>query len=113
MTAERLASNIDMFGGLEPGDSTTRVAVRVPVHLSFADLLGLLMFKGSLTWDELDDDSVVRESLQYAVLDTDLSTMTSYSHRAMALYEGDGPSEGFEYAVCLAAAITRVFGVSA
>ncbi|MFC9248362.1 hypothetical protein ACFT7S_31365 [Streptomyces sp. NPDC057136] len=85
----------------------------IPVCLTFAELLGLLMFQGSLTHDELSDEATIRESLQYAVLQTDLYAMESYALRAMAMYEGNGKPEDFEYVTSLAAAITRVFGVSA
>ncbi|MFB8381060.1 hypothetical protein [Streptomyces rubiginosohelvolus] len=85
----------------------------VPVCLTFPELLGLLTFQGSLTYEELDDESAILESLQYAVLQSDLFAMESYALRAMATYEGNGKHEDFEFVTCLAAAITRVFGVSA
>ncbi len=119
MTADRLASNIDVFGGPEPQDPTVRVAVRVPVHLSFTDLLGLLTFEGALTWDELNDESVIREALQYAVLQTDLDTMESYGRRALAAYRGTPEAEDAgdanlaSFARNVAIAVTRTFGVSA
>jgi hypothetical protein len=113
VVAGRLVSNVDVFGGREPQGSETRVAVSVPVCLTFAELLGLLTFQGSLTYAELDDESAILESLQYAVLQSDLFAIESYALRAMATYEGDGKREDFEYVTCLAAAITRVFGVSA
>ncbi|WP_406485092.1 hypothetical protein [Streptomyces sp. NBC_01563] len=119
MTADRLASNVDVFGGPEPLDSTVRVAVRVPVHLSFVDLLGLLTFEGALTWDELNDESVIREALQYAVLQTNLVTMESYGRRALAAYRGAPEAEDagdtnlIVFARRVAIAVTRTFGVSA
>ncbi|MEU8439877.1 hypothetical protein AB0F05_05315 [Streptomyces microflavus] len=85
----------------------------VPVCLTFAELLGLLTFQGSLTYEELEEENAILESLQYAVLQSDLFAIESYSVRAMATYEGNGKREDFEYVTCLAAAITRVFGVSA
>ncbi|MFE4828383.1 hypothetical protein [Streptomyces sp. NPDC056672] len=86
--------------------------------LSFAELLGLLTFTGAfLTYAELsDDDHAVRESLQFAVLDTDLLTMEDYARRAMAVYQGTpepGDAEVADYVRCLAVAVTRVFGVAA
>lgn len=96
-----------------------RVAVLVPVHLSFADLLGLLTFEGALTWDELNDESVIRETLQYAVLQTDLVTVESYGRRALAAYRGTpeledmGDTSLVSFARSVAIAVTRTFGVSA
>ncbi|GGU55849.1 hypothetical protein FHX79_114752 [Streptomyces cavourensis] len=118
VTAGQLASNIEVFGGPEPGDSTVRVAVRVSAHLSFADLLGLLTFEGELTWGELGDDAVVRESLQYAVLNTTLDTMEAYARRAMAALRGEpkpgdaGDPNIVRFVRAVAVAVTRAFGVA-
>ncbi|MEV8455861.1 hypothetical protein AB0467_27020 [Streptomyces sp. NPDC052095] len=115
---EPLLQGVDVFGGREPEEGApVRVAVQLPVCLSFAEILGLLSFTSAAPlFEELEDEAVIRESLQYAVLDTDLVTMEAYADRAMAAYLGhpmDGDEDAESYVRRLAVAVTRTFGVSA
>ncbi|MFD5349694.1 hypothetical protein ACFWJY_39565 [Streptomyces anulatus] len=121
VTVGRLVSDVDVFGGPEPdrAESVVRVALQVPVCLSFAELLGLLTFESGVLWEDLADDAVIRETVQIAVLDTDLTTMESYGRRAMAALRGE-PKPGdasdvnmVRFTRAVALAVTRVFGVSA
>ncbi|MFE1407024.1 hypothetical protein ACFW5D_25900 [Streptomyces sp. NPDC058770] len=115
---EPLLQGVDVFGGRDSREGVpVRVAVQVPVCLTFAEILGLLSFTNAAPLlEELENEAVIRESLQYAVLDTDLNAMDQYADRAMAAYlghpmDGDEGSEGYVRRV--AVAVTRTFGVSA
>ncbi|MFE7464189.1 hypothetical protein ACFU6R_08775 [Streptomyces sp. NPDC057499] len=115
---EPLLGGVDVFGGRDVRHGApVRVAVQIPVCLSFAEILGLLSFTSAAPlFEELEDEAVIRESLQYAVLDTDLVTMEAYADRAMAAYLGhpmDGDEDAESYVRRLAVAVTRTFGVSA
>lgn len=114
--AVAVREGVEVFGGRD-ALSPARVEVRVSVCLSFSELVGLLTFAGSLTYEEIaDDDHAVRESLQYAVIDTDLDTMERYAQRAWAAYRGVPDLQDVDavaFVRCVALAVTRVFGVSA
>ncbi|MGW0560890.1 hypothetical protein ACWDZ4_09695 [Streptomyces sp. NPDC003016] len=112
-----LREGIDLFGYPSPDPEPVRVEVQVRACLSFADLLGLLTFTGGVCIldEELSDDSVIRDSLQYALMRTDLDEMEKYGQKAVAAYHGALPDEGIpiDYMRRLGTAITRVFGVTA
>ncbi|MFE7260844.1 hypothetical protein ACFU9B_02045 [Streptomyces sp. NPDC057592] len=115
---EPLLQGVDVFGGREPEEGApVRVAVQIPVCLTFAEILGLLSFTSAAPlFEELEDEAVIRESLQYAVLDTDLTAMDQYADRAMAVYLGhpmDGDEGAESYVRRVAVTVTRTFGVSA
>ncbi|WP_255951006.1 hypothetical protein [Streptomyces odontomachi] len=108
-----LREDADVFGSPDPGQPV-RVEVQVRACLTFAELLGLLLFTPGLSMEygELDDDEVIRDSLHYAVLETDLDTMERYAYRAEFAYQGSDRVPA-EYTRRVAAAITRVYGVAA
>ncbi|MER6499250.1 hypothetical protein ABT218_07625 [Streptomyces sp. NPDC001455] len=115
---ESLLQGVDVFGGPEPREGLpVRVAVQIPVCLTFAELLGLLSLTCAAPLvEELGDETVIRESLQYAILDTDLNTMDQCAERAMAAYLGqpmNGDEDAVDYVRRVAVAVTRIFGVSA
>jgi hypothetical protein len=106
-----------VFGGASPDREPVRVEVQVRACLSFADLLGLLSFTPGvcLLWEELSDDDLIRETLQYALLHTELDTMDANAQKATAAYHGAlrGPLVDIAFMRALGTAVTRVFGVSA
>ena len=110
-----LREGTDMFGYPSPDPEPTRVEVQVRACLSFADLLGLLAFSDGLLDSELSDDDVVRDTLQYALLTTDVDTMEEYAQKATAVYHGAlrGPQYSMDFMRRLGTAVTRVFGVTA
>jgi hypothetical protein len=107
-----------VFGSPEPEQGVpVRVAVSVPVCLSFPELLGLLVFGAGagLLVEDLDDEAAIGETLQAALLMSDLFAMEGNAARAMAAYAGrpgfDAEMVGYVRAV--AVAVTRVFGLPA
>lgn len=116
VTVGRLATDTEVFGGREPG-APARVGVRVSFCLSFHELMGLLLYTPglSLTYEELEADLEVRESLQYAVLMTDLETLEFNADKAAKEYRAAlaGRCQAPRFVLALAQSVTRVFGVSA
>jgi hypothetical protein len=112
-----LREGSDVFGYPSPESEPTRVEVHVRACLSFADLLGLLAFTNGVNVldEELCDDDVIREALQYALLDTDLNSMEEKARQATAAFHGAlrGPGISMDYMRRLGTAVTRVFGVTA
>lgn len=112
-----LREGVDVFGSASPDREPVRVEVQVRACLSFADLLGLLSFTPGvcLLWEELSEDDVIRDSLHYALLRTELDAMEANAQKATAAYHGAlrGPLVDMAFMRALGTAITRVFGVSA
>ncbi|MFD6887369.1 hypothetical protein [Streptomyces sp. NPDC059957] len=105
----------DLFGSPHPTEDV-RVPVQLTACVSFAEILGLLTQTGGLdiTYADLDDDAFMRETLQFALLVSDHRTIEHSAGRAMAILDGcSGTVADFEFVACLAAAVTRVFGVTA
>ncbi|MFE3126648.1 hypothetical protein ACFXHD_24855 [Streptomyces hydrogenans] len=95
-----------------------RIAIPVRMHVSFADLLTLLLFTPgvNLTYAELLDDDMIRDSVHFALVSTDLVFLENRTGRTMAIYQGEAVGEEVPpaaYVAGLSAAITRVFGVTA
>ena len=103
---------VNVFGEPEE-EEFVRVAVPVVAHLSFADMVGLLMESGGLVYAELDDDQAVREALNFAILATDVVMFEEKAAKALAALHGRGDRATVQWARALAAAITRVYGVAA
>ncbi|MGM0345869.1 hypothetical protein [Streptomyces sp. Adlamb9] len=111
---------VSVFG--EP-DSTEPVRIAIPVkaHLSFADLLTLLLKDGSLEYGELRDDEAVRSAVSTALLFTKVVELEEHAGWAMDVYHGRRAAfdyggtaqEWTDWARSLGAAITRVFGIAA
>ncbi|MGW2783304.1 hypothetical protein ACWC3X_18960 [Streptomyces populi] len=111
---------VEVFGGADPAEPV-RVEVRVRMCLSFAEIMGLMLFTSGvcLTFEELEDDDVLRDTLQFALIETDLRALEINGYRAMAEYRSAlagrlaGPDKSPLFVGLLAAAVTRVFGVAA
>ncbi|QCX76681.1 hypothetical protein C9F11_15060 [Streptomyces sp. YIM 121038] len=121
----RLVDNVDVLGDPEPG-APMRVTVDVCSHLSFGELLALLLFTPGLNllWSELeDDDAAVRESVSFAVLANDLLALDDRADYALSLYQRRPQAcapAGLAvtdmdptYVYCVGQAIQRVYGVTA
>ncbi|MEU9136217.1 hypothetical protein AB0D33_09660 [Streptomyces sp. NPDC048404] len=103
---------VNVFG--EPDEEEfVRVAVPVVAHLSFADMLALLIESGGLVYAELDDDQAVRDALNFALLATDVVMFEDKAAAALTVLHGRGERDTVKWARALAATITRVFGVAA
>ncbi|MFE2635177.1 hypothetical protein ACFXKF_10400 [Streptomyces scopuliridis] len=112
-----LREGVEVFGGADAGQPV-RVEVRVRACLSFAELLGLFLFTPGLcfTYEELEQEDVLRDSLQFALLDTSLASMEVHAELATSAYRAALAGEGSlppRYVVLVAQAITRLFGVAA
>lgn len=114
VAVEHLVDGVDVFGDASEGEPT-RVAVQVTACFSFGELLALLGYTPGLclSYEELDDDEYVRGAARFALLTTDPCELHHQADRALAIRDGYGRADEFEYMVCLGRAITRVFGVSA
>ncbi|MFI5620388.1 hypothetical protein [Streptomyces sp. NPDC051567] len=108
-------SRTDLFGDPYP-DEDVRVPIQLTVCVSFAEILGLLAYSGGLaiTYGDLENDDFLRETLRFALVMSDQRAIEYGAARAMAVLDGaSGTPAEFEFAVCLGAAVTRVFGVRA
>ncbi|MFI5998874.1 hypothetical protein ACIA98_00395 [Streptomyces sp. NPDC051366] len=118
--AQRVSSSppparTDLFGSPHPTEDV-RVPIQLTACVSFAEILGLLTYTGGLDirYADLNDDAFVRETLRFALLVSDHCNIEHSAVRAMAVLDGDsGTAAEFEFVVCLGAAVTRVFGVTA
>jgi hypothetical protein len=111
-----LREGAEVFGGPEPGEPV-RVEMQVRMCLSFAEILGLLLYTPglSLTFEELNDGDAVRDSLQFALIETSLraievnAVQAQKEHREALAGRGVAPL----FVRMLAETVTRLFGVSA
>ncbi|MFJ7960069.1 hypothetical protein ACIQ62_27650 [Streptomyces sp. NPDC096319] len=113
-----VGGHVDAFGDADPNEPV-RISVPVTAHVSFAELLTLLVTTPGvcLEYADLVRDDVVRDSVRFALITTDLLSLDQRSERVMAVYRGDAPGSHalppFEYLRCVGSAITRVFGLEA
>ncbi|MEU6535729.1 hypothetical protein [Streptomyces sp. NPDC047000] len=116
VSAVGLREGVEIFGGPEPGEPV-RAEVQVRMCLSFAEILGLLLYTPglSLLFEELEDDEAIADSLQFAVIDTNTRTLEINGERAMVEYRNAraGQCRSALFVQMLAGAVTRVFGVTA
>ncbi|MFJ6499358.1 hypothetical protein [Streptomyces virginiae] len=109
------AARTDLFGDPDPREDV-RVPIQLTTCVSFAEIVGLLTYSGGLdiTYADLDDDAFLRETLIFALVMSDHIAIEHGAARAAAvLDDGNGTADEFEFVTCLAAAVTRVFGVTA
>ncbi len=81
---------VDAFGDADPNEPV-RIAIPVTAQLSFAELLTVLVYTPgvSLMYEELADDVAIRETVQFAVLSTDLLGLDHRTEHTMAAYRGE------------------------
>jgi transcriptional regulator with XRE-family HTH domain len=108
---------IDPYGEADSFEQEPRVAVALTMHLSFANLMGLLVaypYDCVVGDDELGDDAAVREAVLYAFAEATMRNLEDWSRQAMAIYANPRAHDtlGTRALIC-AVAIQRVFGVSA
>ncbi|MEV7185783.1 hypothetical protein [Kitasatospora sp. NPDC093102] len=108
---------VDVWGESEVTETAPRVAVQMTLHLSFAEILGRLLFSpGALLMQEdLEDgnEEKIVGCLWFAMAQTNLNDAETYADMAMAVYTGRRESNLRDFAVRLGAAVTRIFGVTA
>ncbi|MEU6228765.1 hypothetical protein [Streptomyces sp. NPDC047042] len=113
----RLRTQVDLFGGPEPQDWQTRVEIRLAVHPTADELMGLVVFAGTgvLTPDELDDDDAVTETVRFGLAYGGAGQLDTWAQRVREMYAdpGAGPELPAGYLIKLRRAVARVFGVVA
>lgn len=117
VSAPRLRTQVDLFGGPEPQDWQTRVEIRLAVHPTADELMGLVVFAGTgvLTPDELDDDAAVTETVRFALAYGGAGEVATWAQRIREMFAdpATGPELPAGYLPKLRRAIARVFGVVA
>ncbi|MFE4513285.1 hypothetical protein ACFRMQ_03660 [Kitasatospora sp. NPDC056783] len=107
---------VDVWGESEVTETAPRVAVQMTLHLSFAEIMGRLLFSpGALLMQEdLEDgnEEKIVGCLWFAMAQTNLNDAEAYADMAMAVYTGRRESNLRDFAVRLGAAVTRIFGVT-
>ncbi|GAA1413732.1 hypothetical protein GCM10009639_67280 [Kitasatospora putterlickiae] len=112
-----IRSQVDVFGDPDDGETAPRVAVQMTLHLSFAEILGRLLFTPSvlLMHEDLEpgNESKVIECLWFAMAQTGVDVAEDYAEMAMDIYTGRRASNLHDFAVRLGTTITHIFGVTA
>ncbi|GAA5011851.1 hypothetical protein [Kitasatospora paranensis] len=108
---------VTVFGEADDAETTPRVAVQLTIHLTFAEILGRMLFTPSavLMQDDLDtpDEEQLMCCLWFAVSQTDLGAAEDFAVMAMDIYTGRRSSPLQDFAVRLGQVITQLFGVTA
>ncbi|MET7569914.1 hypothetical protein ABZT04_15635 [Streptomyces sp. NPDC005492] len=117
VSAPRLRTQVDLFGGPEPQDWQTRVEIRLAVHPTADELMGLVVFAGTgvLTPDELDDDAAVTETVRFALAYGGAGEVATWAQRIREMFANPatGPELPAGYLPKLRRTIARIFGVVA
>uniref|UniRef100_A0AAU2A2D7 Uncharacterized protein n=1 Tax=Streptomyces sp. NBC_00093 TaxID=2975649 RepID=A0AAU2A2D7_9ACTN len=112
-----LRTQVDLFGGPEPQDWQTRVEIRLAVHPTADELMGLVVFAGTgvLTPDELDDDDAVTETVRFALAYGGAGEVATWAQQVREMFADPdaGPWLPAGYLVKLRRTVARVFGVVA
>ncbi|MFK0189802.1 hypothetical protein [Kitasatospora sp. NPDC090308] len=108
---------VDVLGESDETETALRVAVQLTVNLSFAEILGRLLFSPGpiLMTEELDSvdaEEYVRVRLWFALTDTDLVTADGFAEMAMDIYAGRRASNLLPFVLRLGPIITHTFGVT-
>jgi len=111
--AAALRTDVNIFGEVDGYNHAPRVRVARTVHLSFAEILGMLAYPSALTWEELQDEAEVLRSVFFSLVDNTGEQIRRNAVRAMADLGGltDNP-ESTRYVAHLAMVVTRVFGIT-
>ncbi|GGV07390.1 hypothetical protein GCM10010495_19650 [Kitasatospora herbaricolor] len=117
LSAGPVRSSVDVFGDADALETAPRVAVQLTINLTFAEILGRLLFTpGSMLMaEDLDtlDESKILECLWFAVAQTDLGAAEDFAEMAMDIYTGRRSSNLNDFSIRLGHAITHLFGVTA
>jgi hypothetical protein len=110
-------TGIDPYGEADSFEREPRVAVPLTMHLSFVDLMGLLVaypYDCFISDDEFGDDAAVREAVLYTFADATMRNLEDWSQQAMAIYANPRAHGTLgTRALSCAVAIQRVFGLTA
>ncbi|MER6073593.1 hypothetical protein ABT187_33075 [Streptomyces sp. NPDC001817] len=113
----RLRTQVDLFGGPEPQDWQTRVEIRISVHPTADELMGLIVFSGTgvLTIEELDDDEAVIETVRFALSYGGAGEVPTWAQKIREMFADPaaGPMLPDGYLIKLRRTVARVFGVVA
>ncbi|MFD4998492.1 helix-turn-helix domain-containing protein [Streptomyces buecherae] len=114
---QRLRTQLDLFGEPEPHDWQTRVEIRIKVHPTADELMGLVLFGDMcmLTLDELDDDQAVSEVIRFVLAYEGAGELEKWAKEARRVVADPTtyPKLPAGYLPKLRRAIARVFGVVA
>ncbi|MFF0298068.1 hypothetical protein ACFYST_32785 [Kitasatospora sp. NPDC004614] len=118
LTAGPVRPFVDVFGDSDETEATPRVAVQVTINLTFAEILGRLLFAPSaaLLGEDLDcpdTEERVRVHLWFALTDTGVAEADQFAKMAMEIYTGHRASNLRPLALRLGPIITHMFGVTA
>ncbi|WP_405018140.1 hypothetical protein OHV05_15225 [Kitasatospora sp. NBC_00070] len=97
-------------------ETTPRVALQLNIHLTFAEILGLLLLSpdGCLSWEHVENpvESEITDCMWFAVADTSMNMVGEYATMAMDIYTGRRASNLHSFALRLGTVITHIFGVT-
>ncbi|MEU6233523.1 hypothetical protein [Kitasatospora sp. NPDC047058] len=117
LTIGSVRTFVDVWGEPEVTETAPRVAVQMTMHLSFAEILGRLLFTpGALLMREdleSGNEAKIVGCLWFAMAQTNLDAAEDFADMAMDIYTGCRESNLQDFAVRLGAAVTRIFGVTA
>ncbi|MET8623555.1 hypothetical protein ABZW30_07325 [Kitasatospora sp. NPDC004669] len=117
LTIGSISSQVSVLGESDPGETRPRVAVQVTLHLSFAEILGRLLFTSGLmlTHEDLEtgNEANIVDCLRFTLAQTGYDTAEDFADMAMDIYTGRRTSNLHAFTVSLGNVITHVFGVTA
>ncbi|PBC79042.1 hypothetical protein BX265_3835 [Streptomyces sp. TLI_235] len=117
LSAGPIRHRVDVFGDPDAAESAPRVAVQLTINLTFAEIMGRLLFTpGSMLMrEDLEGPSEARilECLWFGLTQTDIGAAEDFAEMAMDVYTGRRSSNLLDFAVRLGQVITHLFGVTA
>ncbi|MFI9327600.1 hypothetical protein ACIGZJ_08605 [Kitasatospora sp. NPDC052868] len=117
LTVGPIRPQVSVFGDPDDGESAPRVAVQMTLHLSFAEILGRLLFTPGSTLMREDlktgNEAKIMECLWFTLAQTGLEVAEDFAGMAMDIYTGRRASSLHDFAVRLGTVITHIFGVTA
>ncbi|MFI8085524.1 hypothetical protein ACIF6L_32640 [Kitasatospora sp. NPDC086009] len=116
LTVGPVRSQVSVFGDQDEYETAPRVAVQMTLHLTFAEILGRLLFTPSalLMHEDLEpgNESKVIECLWFTMAQTGLDVAEDYADMAMDIYTGRRASNLHAFTLSLGTVITHIFGVT-
>ncbi|MEV7182819.1 hypothetical protein [Kitasatospora sp. NPDC093102] len=117
LTIGAVQTFVDVWGEPEVTETAPRVAVQMTLHLSFAEILGRLLFSpGALLMQEdleSGNEEKIVGCLWFAMAQANVNDAEDYADMAMDVYYGRRRRDLRDFAARLGAAVTRTFGVTA
>ncbi|MGW6917702.1 hypothetical protein ACWGB8_28315 [Kitasatospora sp. NPDC054939] len=116
LTIGSIRSGVDVCGTPDEYETTPRVAVQMTMHLSFAEILGRLLFTpGALLMREdlmAGNEGKIMDCLWFTLAQTGLDAAEDFAAMGMDVYAGRRSSNLRDFAVSLGNVITHIFGVT-